>query len=189
MKERNIAIFASGAGTNADNIIRTFKDTNIKVSAIVSNNPNAGVVNIASSYDIPCIIVSNKLELYSDFLISTFAKLNIDLIVLAGFLRKIPKKMIDKYPKQIINIHPALLPKYGGKGMYGSIIHRLVKENGETKTGITIHYVNDKYDEGEVVFQSEFLIDVNDSVADIEKKIHAMEYKHFPEVISRLLID
>jgi phosphoribosylglycinamide formyltransferase 1 len=186
-KQYNIAIFASGAGTNADNIIKYFANSEITVKVIVSNNRNAGVLKIAESNKIQSIIYSfdlnDKFEKLVDFL-----KINkIDLIVLAGFLKRIPNEIISCFPGNIINIHPALLPKYGGKGMYGMKVHEAVLMNNEMESGITIHYVNENYDKGPIIFQARTDVSRFNSAEEIAHKIHELEYRYYPEVIQKIL--
>lgn len=183
-----IIIFASGSGTNAENIIEHFKNGQIaKVSYVVTNNPNAGVLERAKRLEIPVRVFSKK-EMESDSFLN-FLRNHGDFIVLAGFLLKIPNKMIGLFPNTIVNIHPALLPKYGGKGMYGMHVHKAVVENGETETGITIHYVNENYDEGAIIFQKSVAIENSDTAEDVAAKIHVLEQENFPRVIEKLLKD
>ena len=182
-----IAVFASGRGSNTQNIIDVFKDTDIDVALIVTNNPDAGVIDIAKSNDILYVIINKKDLYYSNEFIESLVKENFDLIVLAGFLWLIPEALIDFYKNKIINIHPALLPKYGGKGMYGMKVHEAVKNAGEKYTGITIHYVNELYDDGDIIFQQKIEIDEADSPDDIADKVHKLEYRFFPEVIENIL--
>ncbi len=184
---KNIAIFASGQGTNAANIIDYFKNTKFKVRVILTNNPNAGVVNIAKDNSIPIIVFNKKLFEDAEKFLKILQAYNLDLLVLAGFLWLIPPFLIKKYKNRIINIHPALLPRYGGKGMYGMRVHEAVKSSGDTKTGITIHFVNENYDEGNIIFQKEIDIDSSDSPEDIAQNIHKLEYKYFPMVIEKIL--
>lgn len=185
MKE--IVVFASGSGTNAENIILHFKDTDYtKVGAIFCNNPNAGVIEKAKRWDVP-VIVFSKAELNDGSVLQQLLPYNPDLIVLAGFLLKFPDAIIHHYPGRIINIHPALLPKYGGKGMYGSNIHKAVLENNEAETGISIHYVNEHYDEGGLIFQEKVRIENCTTAEEIAQKIHELEQRHFPQVIEGLL--
>lgn len=181
-----IAVFASGRGSNTRNIIEYFKNSDICISLIITNNKDAGVLDIAKSNGIAYKII-DKQDFYqsSDFLRFLIGE-NYDLIVLAGFLWLIPRELIDYYERKIINIHPALLPKYGGKGMYGMRVHNAVKNAGEKYSGITIHYVNDKYDEGDIIFQKEIEIDITDTPEDIANKIHTLEYRYFPVVIEEL---
>ena len=186
--QKKIVIFASGQGTNAENIIKRFKGDDIIVKAIVTNNANAGVIDVAKRFGIPHHIVNKKIFLNSEELLKVLDIYNPDLIVLAGFLWLIPPFLVNKYKNRIINIHPALLPRYGGKGMYGMKVHRAVKEAGDLKSGITIHFVNENYDEGSIIFQKEVAIDKMDTPEDIANKIHALEYRYFPIVIKDLLI-
>lgn len=181
-----IIIFASGSGTNAENIIEHFKDSELaKITYVVCNNSNAGVLERANRLKVPYKVFSKK-EMGQDSFLS-FLEENADFIVLAGFLLKIPDKMIMLFPNSIVNIHPALLPKYGGKGMYGMHVHRAVVANKEAKSGITIHYVNEHYDEGTIIYQKDVAIDASDSPEDVAAKIHVLEQENFPQVIEKIL--
>lgn len=181
-----IIIFASGSGTNAENIIKYFdKSDFVKVIFVLANNKNAGVLERAKKLNIPSKVFS-KSELNSDGFLQ-FLKKEADFIILAGFLLKIPENLIQAFPKKIVNIHPALLPNYGGKGMYGMHIHQAVVANKEPKTGITIHYVNKNYDEGAIIFQKEVILTENDTPEDVAAKIHQLEQDNFPKVISNIL--
>lgn len=182
----NLAIFASGAGSNAKKILEYFSNnTGIEVVKIVSNNPDAYVLEIAKQFNIDSIIIS-KSVLKSDDFIKMLNDHKIDLIVLAGFLLKIPKELIVGFHGEIINIHPALLPKYGGKGMYGMYVHQAVKDANETETGITIHYVNENYDEGKVILQEHVNIQNNDTIDTIANKVHQLEYQYFAPTIEKI---
>lgn len=184
---KRILIFASGSGTNAKNIIEYFGNrTTGTVVAVFSNNSNATVLEKAQKLNVPTVVFSKE-ELNSDKILQKVNTFQPDLIVLAGFLLKFPENLIEAYPNRIINIHPALLPKFGGKGMYGMHIHKAVVENNEKETGITIHYVNENYDEGAIIFQQSVALSETDTPESVAVKIHALEQKHFPEVISRLL--
>ncbi len=183
-----IAIFASGTGSNAAKIIEHFKDhPAIQVAVIVSNKNKAPVLQVASSNNIPSIVIDKERFYTTSTLIESFEKLEITFIVLAGFLWLIPQRLIEAYRNKIINVHPSLLPKFGGKGMYGMNVHRAVKAAGETKTGMTIHYVNEHYDEGKIIFQAQTLIDQAQSPEEIARKVQELEHEHFPVVIERLL--
>ncbi len=185
---KRIAIFASGSGTNAENIINYF---NAKKTAIVTkvfcNNPNATIFERCKRLQIDAVLFSKDDFFNADLVLNQVKKVA-DYIVLAGFLLKIPSNILEHYPNKIINIHPALLPKYGGKGMYGMHVHNAVKENKESETGITIHYVNENYDEGAIIFQAKTQLTPSDSPEDIAAKIHTLEYKHFPEVIESVIL-
>lgn len=182
-----IAVFASGSGTNAENIINYFnKHHSVKVVYVLTNNKNAGVIKRADRLEITLKTFSKK-ELFSDEFIQ-FLKKEADFIVLAGFLLKIPSRIITLFPNKIINIHPALLPKYGGKGMYGSHVHKAVVENKEKESGITIHYVNDNYDEGAIIFQESVPLTEMDTDDDVAAKIHVLEQKNFPKVIEKVIL-
>ena len=184
-----IAIFASGSGSNAENIIRYFSDNkSIKVVLVLSNKSRSGVLIRAQLHNIPTFIFTkndlNECSKVHDVL----KDYNASMIVLAGFLLKIPLYMIKAYPNSILNIHPALLPKYGGKGMYGMNVHKAVIENKEEKSGITIHYVNENYDEGAIIFQATCDIDKHDLPEDVKTKVQALELCHFPSVIESIIL-
>ncbi len=184
---RKIVIFASGSGSNAEKIILHFKKKNQRnVVGVMTNNPNAEVIDKAKKLAIPTVIFSKK-DLDDGNVLEKINQLQPDLIVLAGFLLKFPDDIIQQYPNKIINIHPALLPKYGGKGMYGKHVHQAILDNNEKETGITIHYVNEHYDEGGIIFQKEINIQNCKTAEEIAEKIQELEHHHFPEVIERLL--
>jgi phosphoribosylglycinamide formyltransferase-1 len=188
MKKNKIAIFASGSGTNAENIGRFFSDHPLaEVSLILTNKKDAGVISRAENLGIPCIVFNREDFYDTGKVISYLRQYSIDFIVLAGFLWLIPKNLIENYPKQIINIHPALLPKYGGKGMYGSFVHETVIKNKDTESGITIHFVNEEYDAGSVIFQARCSFLKNETAETLAEKVHALEYEFYPKVIERLL--
>ncbi|GGG38136.1 phosphoribosylglycinamide formyltransferase [Croceivirga lutea] len=182
-----IVILASGSGSNAENIISFFKEKNeITVSAILTNRKEAGVIGRSFRLQTP-LFYFNKFA-FENGMVTDFLKyLNPDLIVLAGFLVKIPTSMVQAFPNKIINIHPALLPKHGGKGMFGNNVHQAVKDNKEPETGITIHYVNEDYDEGAIIYQAKVSLTGNETVEEIAHKVHQLEYKYFPEIIEKLL--
>jgi phosphoribosylglycinamide formyltransferase-1 len=185
---KNIAIFASGEGTNAENIIRYFEHNNvIRTVAVLSDQKNANVLNRAANFNVP-VRAFTKHELYeTDEILNFLKELKTDLIVLAGFLKLMPEKIIHAFKGRIINIHPALLPKFGGKGMYGMHVHRAVHGAKEKETGITIHHVNEEFDEGEIIFQEKFSIDEYDSPEKILEKIRKLELEFYPKVIEKLL--
>ncbi len=186
--ETSIAIFASGAGSNAAQIIQHFSSsTKIKIALIICNKPGAGVLNIAANAGIPSLLIEKEQFFKGDNYLPELKKHAIDFIVLAGFLWKIPEGLIKEYPKKIINIHPALLPKYGGKGMFGHYVHEAVINNKETESGITIHYVDELYDHGAVIFQAKCSVDENDNAESLAKKIHLLEHAHYPKVIAETL--
>ena len=184
---KRIVIFASGSGTNAENISRFFKQSEVEsVVHIVTNNKNAKVIDRAKILKIKSLIFSKK-ELLEEGELLKFLKKEADIIVLAGFLWKIPQHIVSAFPNKIINIHPALLPKFGGKGMYGMNIHKSVIESKEKETGITIHYVNEKYDDGAIIFQVKTSVLPSETAEDVAKKIHQLEYEHFPRVIEAII--
>lgn len=185
---RNIAILASGSGTNAENIGRYFsRSADIGVVVILSNKPDAGVHQRAKDLGIPSFTFTNAEFRDGSLILRKLAEYDVDFIVLAGFLLKIPVDIIQAYPDKIINIHPSLLPKFGGKGMYGDHVHQAVIAAQETQTGITIHYVNDRYDEGAVIFQKTCPVFPADTADDVAARVHELEYTYYPEVIERLL--
>ncbi|WP_126245834.1 phosphoribosylglycinamide formyltransferase [Chitinophaga rhizosphaerae] len=185
---KNIAIFASGAGSNARKIIDHLKgNPAIRVAAIVTNKPDAGVLLIAESENIPSYIIDKEAFLRGDYYVKLMQELEIDLIVLAGFLWKVPANLVQAFPDKIINIHPALLPKYGGKGMYGHFVHEAVIAAGEPESGITIHFVNEKYDDGATILQEKCTITPADTPESLAKKVQALEHKWFPVIVERLL--
>lgn len=185
---KNIAIFASGAGSNAQKIIDHLKgNPAIRVAAIVSNKPDAGVLLIAEAENIPSYIIDKEAFLRGDYYVKLMQELHIDLIVLAGFLWKVPANLVQAFPDKIINIHPALLPKYGGKGMYGHFVHEAVIAAGEPESGITIHFVNEKYDDGATILQEKCTITPADTPESLAQKVQALEHKWFPVIVERLL--
>ena len=183
----NLAIFASGAGSNARKIIEFFEgDPSVHISLIVSNNPKAGVLNIATEKAIPTLLL-DKQKFNADGYVQELTGAEIHLIILAGFLWKLPPLLIRAFPEKIINIHPALLPKFGGKGMYGKHVHQAVIEEKEMESGISIHFVDELYDHGPVIFQAKCLVLPEDDPDTLAQKIHALEHQHYPQVISRII--
>jgi len=186
---RNIAIFASGSGTNAENIIKYFSNKNsAKVSLVLSNKRHALVLKRAEVLNIRTLFFEHKEFYVTGKVLRYLALYKIDFIVLAGFLWLVPENIIEKYPRRIINIHPALLPRYGGKGMYGDAVHRLVIENHDSESGITIHYVNKMYDDGNIIFQERCRVEPADTWESLAEKVHALEYLHYPKVIEELVL-
>ena len=186
----NIAIFASGTGTNARKIIEYFKENaNIHVALVVSNKATAAVLDIADEYQIPKMVAGRYSFYETKELLEALREKEIAFIVLAGFLWLIPDYLVQAYEKRIVNIHPALLPKYGGKGMYGMNVHRAVKDSGDELSGITIHYVNERYDEGDIVFQASCPVRPEDEPADIARKVQQLEHRHFAPVVEKLILE
>ncbi len=186
---KKIAVFASGNGTNTENIINYFEDSEIaRVSIVFCNRKNAGVVDRSHTLGIRCVVFSPA-ELEDGTVLAKLKELKIDFIVLAGFLAKIPASILDEFPERVVNLHPALLPDYGGEGMYGMHVHRAVVENEEEETGITIHYVNEEFDEGEIIFQEVVEVDFEDTPEDVQYKVQQLEHQHYPEVIEYLIKD
>ncbi len=185
---KRIAIFASGRGSNALKIIEHFQEHNqIEVSLIVSNKNKALVLNVADRFNIAKLVINRDDFYRSDATLEYLKSHNIDFVILAGFLWLVPLDMINYFNKRMLNIHPALLPKYGGKGMYGMNVHRAVKDAGEQETGITIHYVDPEYDEGQIVFQAKCQVNENDTPESIAQKIHELEHRHYPTVIEHTI--
>jgi len=186
-KMKKIVIFASGSGTNAENIVLYFNKIEVaKVIYIFSNNTNAKVIERAKNLNIPSEVFSKE-DFNGDKVLQKLNKLQPDLIILAGFLLKFPQNCVAAFPNKIINIHPALLPKYGGKGMYGMNVHRAVVENKEHETGITIHYVNENYDEGNIIFQKSVSLSGNETPEDVATKVYELEQQYFPRAIEKLI--
>ncbi len=185
---KRIVIFASGSGTNAGNIIKYFQKNNLaKVTLVLSNKSTANVLDRAKKLSVPSETFNKSELINSDRITSILRRESPDLIVLAGFLLKFPKIILKDFPNKVINIHPALLPKYGGKGMYGMLVHESVVKNKESESGITIHYVNENYDEGAIIFQKSFQLSENDTSESVAHKIHELEYEFLPKVIEEIL--
>lgn len=185
---KRIVIFASGSGTNAENLIKFFHNSdNASVIQVLSNNPHAKVLDRAKNLKVSALSFNRIAFTKTNDVLNIVKTVNPDLIVLAGFLWKFPDSILNAFPNKVINVHPALLPKYGGKGMYGMHVHEAVVANKETETGITIHYVNEHYDEGAIIFQTKCDVETSDSAEDVAAKIHKLEMEHFPLVVEKLL--
>lgn len=185
---KNVAIFASGSGTNAENITRYFsKSENINVAVVLSNNRNVGVHARVNKLGVPSFVFSRDEFVAGTPVLAKLSEYQVDFIVLAGFMNKISDALLKAYPNKIINIHPALLPKHGGKGMFGMHVHEAVVAAGEKESGITIHYINENYDEGDVIFQATCPVLPADTPEEVAAKVHALEYEHYPRVIEGLL--
>jgi phosphoribosylglycinamide formyltransferase-1 len=183
-----LAVFASGVGSNAEKLIKYFKASELGlVSLVVCNKPGAGVLAIAEKEGIPTLLIEKEQFFRGDGYVPFLQAQGVDFIVLAGFLWKIPQTLIDAYPRRIVNIHPALLPKYGGKGMYGQYVHEAVLNAGEVETGITIHYVDEHYDSGDIIFQTACPILPGDKPGDIAQRIHQLEHLHYPRVVEEVI--
>lgn len=188
MLKKRIAIFASGSGSNAQKIMEFFKKhQDAEVALVLTNNPEAYVLQRADNFEVPSHVFDKHEFYHSDEILSLLKNLQIDLIVLAGFLWLIPQNLISAYPKRIINIHPALLPKYGGKGMYGDNVHKAILKAGEEESGISIHYVNERFDEGEIIYQSRFKIEKGDDLEMVKFKGQQLEHLHYPKVVEQVL--
>lgn len=188
---KNVAILASGNGTNAENIIRYFQEKGGEdgVALVVSNRQNVNVFKRAEDLHVPCIYISKEKWATGEEVLKLLADYRVDFIVLAGFLAKVPDALLHAYPQRIINIHPSLLPKFGGKGMYGDRVHQAVVEAGERESGITIQYINEHYDEGDIIAQFRCPVFPKDTAEDVAVRVHALEYEHYPQVIERLLAE
>ncbi|PIF00727.1 MAG: phosphoribosylglycinamide formyltransferase [Maribacter sp.] len=189
MKTKRIILFASGSGSNVENIIHYFQDKpNVTIAMVLTNKSNAKVLDRCNRLNTSALYFNKTAFKDTDCVLDILRASNPDLIVLAGFLWKVPVNIIKSFPDKIINIHPALLPKYGGKGMYGNNVHKAIKKNKDSESGITIHYVNEHYDEGAIIHQARTRIFPEDDVEDIAAKVHALEYVHFPKTIEQLLL-
>ncbi|MGB5236663.1 MAG: phosphoribosylglycinamide formyltransferase [Flavobacteriaceae bacterium] len=187
---KRIVLMASGSGSNVENIARFFEEHHsIKVVAVLTNKRDAYVIDRCNKLNISVLYFNRFAYSHSDIVLNLLKGIDPHLIVLAGFLWKVPENIVQSFDGKIINIHPALLPKYGGKGMYGRYVHEKVKESGDSESGITIHYVDENYDEGNIIFQARVGVENNDSVDDIAEKVHRLEYEHFPKIIEQLLKD
>ncbi len=186
---KRIVIFASGSGSNAENIISFFKTKiTATVTHVLTNKQHAKVLDRCKRLEVSSLVFDRNDFTETDKVLD-FLKKEADYIILAGFLWRIPAKIVEAFPGKIINIHPALLPKYGGKGMYGMHVHRAIRENNEEETGITIHFVNENYDEGAIIFQAKTVIVEQDSPEDIAQKVHELEYQYFPETIEKVILE
>ncbi len=186
---KRVAVFASGSGTNAERITRYFENhLKVKIEIILSNRKDAYVLERAKTLNVPTKVFSREQLVKSPGVVDWLKNMKIDLVVLAGFLWLIPDNLLSAFPSGIVNIHPALLPKYGGENMYGAKVHQSVIDAGEKESGITIHFVDEIYDHGEVIFQARCSVSKNETHETLAKKIHELEHKHYPEVIEKLLI-
>ncbi|MEO8471917.1 MAG: phosphoribosylglycinamide formyltransferase [Chryseolinea sp.] len=190
MKKYKLAIFASGSGTNAQEIINYFKNhASIEVALVLSNSPDAFVLTRASDSKVPSKVFNKQTYRESEQVLDWLKEYQVTHVVLAGFLWLVPTYLLQAYPHRIINIHPALLPKYGGKGMYGIRVHELVKSSGDIETGITIHLVDENYDEGKVLFQAQCLVVPEDTPETIANKVHDLEYRFYPKIIEKMILE
>ena len=186
---KKIAIFASGDGTNAENICKYFEGSKeVSVVLLFSNNKNAGVLKKVCSFDLDCVVFSKNEMNCSSLIEGHLSKHSVDLIVLAGFLLMLPRKIVDLYKNKIINVHPSLLPKYGGRGMYGLNVHKAVLKNRERESGVTFHFVNEEYDKGKIIHQEKCVVSENETVNTLQQKINLLEMEFFPIIIRKLLI-
>lgn len=187
---KSIAIFASGKGSNVENLLAHFENhPGIKISLLVSNNAQAGAVAIAQKNHVEVLLLDKNQTGDGNFIVQSLKAKKIDYIILAGYLKMIPVELVHAWPEKIINIHPALLPKFGGKGMYGSAIHKAVVQNGETESGITIHFVNEEYDKGRIIAQKSVKLNPADSFTDVENKVRALEMQWFPQIVEAVILE
>lgn len=185
---KRIAIFASGSGSNAENIAHYFAgNAEVQISLILTNNPQAGVIQRARKLHIPVVVFDRKTFYESDRILELLLNQGIDLIVLAGFMMLIPASLVEAFPSRMMNIHPALLPKYGGKGMYGHFVHEAVVAAGEKESGITIHFVNEFYDEGNVIAQFSCELEPGDNPEEVAVKVQKLEHEYFPKIVGEVL--
>ena len=185
---KKLILFASGNGSNAERIVTYFRENQLaEVVLILTNNPKAGVIERAERLDVPCMLFDRKDFYETSYILELLEREQPDLIVLAGFLWKCPENIIARFPNKIVNIHPSLLPKYGGKGMYGMHVHEAVIAAGEQESGITIHYINEHYDEGAINYQERVVITTGDTPEHLAEKVHELEYRAFPLIIKQLL--
>lgn len=186
---KNIAVFASGSGTNAEKIFEKFNEhPQARVRLLLTNNPKAGVIMRAAKYEVPVYVFDKSILLHTDEVLLALKEAEIDFLVLAGFMLKIPENLLRAYPDRIVNIHPALLPDYGGKGMYGMHVHKAVVEAKEKTSGISIHLCNEHYDEGRIVLQVSCALTPEDTAADVAAKVQQLEHQYYPEVIEELVM-
>lgn len=186
---KRIILFASGSGSNVENIIEYFQERKtVQVTHVLTNNKDAKVIDRCKRLNIKCLLF-NREEFYHSEKVLNLINEEADFLILAGFLWKIPQQIINVFPNKIINIHPALLPKYGGKGMYGKYIHEAIIKNKEQETGITIHYVNKNYDEGIILFQKKVTLSISDTSKDVADKIHLLEMEYFPKIIEKVILN
>ncbi|WP_289037585.1 phosphoribosylglycinamide formyltransferase [uncultured Zobellia sp.] len=185
---KNLVLLASGSGSNVENIVKYFQDNpEVNISAVLTNKTGAKVLDRCNRLKINGLYFNRTAFYETECVLNIIKSFKPDLIVLAGFLWKVPQNLVENFPDKIVNIHPALLPKYGGKGMYGNHVHEAVRANNETETGITIHYVNENYDEGAVIKQAKTSVSADDTAERIARKVHELEYEYFPKVIAQLL--
>lgn len=186
---KKIAIFASGSGSNAENIVNYFlSNENISIDLIITNKKDAYVIERAKKLNVNCLYFIKE-DFYNSKVLDLLKERQIDFIILAGFLLLISKDIIAHFNNKILNIHPALLPKYGGKGMFGNNVHKTVLVNKEEKSGISIHLVNEKYDEGSIIFQADCDINADETIQSLAQKIHSLEHKYFPDIIKNYILN
>jgi phosphoribosylglycinamide formyltransferase-1 len=185
---KNLAVFASGNGTNAEKIFERFHEHPlVQVALLLTNNPSAGVIARAARFKVPVEVFDKSILVKTDDVVKTLQSRQVDWIALAGFMLMVPQNLIDAFPNRIVNIHPALLPAYGGKGMYGMHVHRAVIEAEEKVSGITIHYVNERYDEGGIIFQASCPVQSEDTAETLAEKVHQLEHQYYPQIIEELM--
>ena len=180
----NLTIFASGNGSNAENIFNYFKNSNlVRVGLVITDNPKAYVIQRSRKFSVPCLVLSQRLLTDSDFMLGVLRDFRTNFIVLSGYIKLVPDYIVAAFDHRIVNIHPSLLPKHGGKGMYGMRVHQSVIDSGDKESGITVHYVDNFYDNGSVIFQAKVAVEPGDTPESLAEKVHALEYQYYPKVI------
>ncbi|MBQ1885275.1 MAG: phosphoribosylglycinamide formyltransferase [Bacteroidales bacterium] len=185
----NVTIFASGSGSNAENIFNYFKDSKlVRVGLLITDNPKAFVIERCRRHSVPCLVLSKRLIDDTDFMLGVLRDFRTNFVVLAGYIKLVPDYIVAAFDQRIVNIHPSLLPKHGGKGMYGSRVHQSVLDSGDKESGITIHFIDNDYDRGSVIFQAKCPVLPDDTADTLAQRVHALEYEHYPKVIEDTII-
>lgn len=185
----NVTIFASGSGSNAENIFNYFKDSKlVRIGLVITDNPKAFVIERCRRHSVPCLVLSKRLIDDADFMLGVLRDFRTNFVVLAGYIKLVPDYIVTAFDQRIVNIHPSLLPKHGGKGMYGSRVHQSVLDSGDKESGITIHFIDNDYDRGSVIFQSKCPVLPDDTADSLAQRVHALEYEHYPRIIEDTII-
>lgn len=185
----NVTIFASGSGSNAENIFNYFKDSKlVRIGLLITDNPKAFVIERCRRHSVPCLVLSKRLIDDTDFMLGVLRDFRTNFVVLSGYIKLIPDYIVAAFDQRIVNIHPSLLPKHGGKGMYGSRVHQSVLDSGDKESGITIHFIDNDYDRGSVIFQAKCPVLPDDTADTLAQRVHALEYEHYPKVIEDTII-
>ncbi len=185
----NVTIFASGSGSNAENIFNYFKDSKlVRVGLLITDNPKAFVIERCRRHSVPCLVLSKRLIDDTDFMLGVLRDFRTNFVVLAGYIKLVPDYIVAAFDQRIVNIHPSLLPKHGGKGMYGNRVHQSVLDSGDKESGITIHFIDNDYDRGSVIFQAKCPVLPDDTADSLAQRVHALEYEYYPNVIEDTII-